>query len=490
MPFNIGPGSARVVAVDPQTGEAIVQDQQTGATMKMGEWKSLNPMGSVDNRKVIGERNAATAAYDATDRQNILPFQRQTPPPQFMQGMTGGPAPTVAPPQENPWSPTSRGNAPGPTAAPPQQSLTGQATPPVWAPLAAGLAARGGGNALYDAISGMANEKPAGGPHGPVPGQAGYDALRQKWEHGFPKQATSASVGGSVAHSGPKANPMDQALAGLSSSNRPSKPAYDYHIEMYRAADAGDAYARDFVTLVDKARAAAQQAKERGEPMLFVPVQDYRNNRMHLINAHGADTVLDMNDEGDKAQYLRAASKIGMSPIEISQWARRASSPLLSYFAPEGGKFTAPDFGRTPRPQLPSMPDAGAPAPGAGQPPMPDQQEAPTPDPISQMRLSGGVPAAGPSSLGSAYNASQKFGVNPILQMQSPGGGQSVADANAADPWSAEAQRRMGQWDYENERAKPSYRQMNDADRASMEPVDQMAQRWARDQKAYAEYRR
>jgi hypothetical protein len=127
-----------------------------------------------------------------------------------------------------------------------------------------------------------------------------------------------------------------------------------YWIDMLQAADTGDAYARDLVALREQARGAAIQAAQRGEELQFVPVMDYRGNKMHFVNAGGGDVVLDMNDEQDRAQYQRIVSKTGFAPEQLQQWASRTSAPLMGYFE-RGGGPRRPDFDPNQRMELQSQ---------------------------------------------------------------------------------------------------------------------------------------
>ena len=127
-----------------------------------------------------------------------------------------------------------------------------------------------------------------------------------------------------------------------------------YWIDMLQAADTGDAYARDLVALREQARASAIAAAQRGDSQQFVPIMDYRGNKMHFVNAGGGDVVLDMNDEQDRNQYQRIIAKTGLPAEQVQQWASRTSSPLMGYFE-RGGGPRRPEFDRTPKPAMPQQ---------------------------------------------------------------------------------------------------------------------------------------
>lgn len=138
-----------------------------------------------------------------------------------------------------------------------------------------------------------------------------------------------------------------QAAGNQSGSSGPG-----YWIDMLQAADTGDAYARDLVALREQARGAAIAAAQRGDSQQFVPIMDYRGNKMHFVNAGGGDVVLDLNDEQDRAQYQRIIAKTGLPAEQVQQWASRASRPLMGYFE-RGGGPRRPEFDRTPAPTMP-----------------------------------------------------------------------------------------------------------------------------------------
>ena len=121
-------------------------------------------------------------------------------------------------------------------------------------------------------------------------------------------------------------------------SNAPS-----YWVDLMQAADSGDAYARDFMVLREQAREAAQQAAMQGSRDQYVPLMDYRNNTVHIVNAAGNDVVLDLADPQDRAQYAKIAAQAG-DPTMFQRWMQRASAPLMGYFRPPGSGTTAPQF--------------------------------------------------------------------------------------------------------------------------------------------------
>lgn len=196
---------------------------------------------------------------------------------------------------------------------------------------------------------------------------AGMDAIRGLGDPQLPPEPIRASGrdrkrGVPVAQSGSATQAVSSAMQqSQGQSTQPMQGSQQgggtgpgYWIDMLQAADTGDAYARDLVALREQARAAAIQAAQRGEELQFVPVMDYRGNKMHFVNAGGGDVVLDMNDEQDRAQYQRIVSKTGFAPEQLQQWASRTSAPLMGYFE-RGGGPRRPDFDPNQRIELPSQ---------------------------------------------------------------------------------------------------------------------------------------
>jgi hypothetical protein len=384
-PLTVGPGSAEVVSHDPQTGESMVRDRQTLAVMPLSVWKKYNPLGAVVSRGM---------PMDVAQGDPPIPYVRQ---------------------QEPPW-----GSFP---KSPPQSAVTARPPPtqpsqpglPWWVAAAPGIANAAVQSGLGDkALEGLRYlaSAPVGQLQAAVP------------TRGVSKPA--ATAGGGTTSAGFPTMRQFGGGAPLPMLDRPfgqpKAPAYNYHIEMLKSADAGDAYARDFTNLREQARAAAAESSKRGERFVFVPLHDYRDNTLHIVNANGADVVLDLKDEGDKREFLRMADKIGVSPMEIMEWSRRSSRPLMAYNRPPGNiGETAPDFGRFGRPapeqgQVPSMP----PRPGT----IRSLAEGPSPPTIPEPR-----PPA-PRAL-------------------------SVADAIALDPNEEHALRRLGMYDWDAEQMRP-----------------------------------
>jgi len=249
-------------------------------------------------------------------------------------------SPVAAPSAETPPYPTLMGA--GIAAGAPSAE-----TPPYPTLMGAGIAA--GAPYLKDAVG------------------AGMDAIRGLGDPQLPPEPIRASGrdkkrGVPVAQSGSATQAVSNAMQqGQGQSAQQSQAGQQgggtgpgYWIDMLQAADTGDAYARDLVALREQARAAAIQAAQRGEELQFVPVMDYRGNKMHFVNAGGGDVVLDMNDEQDRAQYQRIVSKTGFAPEQLQQWASRTSAPLMGYFE-RGGGPRRPDFDPNQRIELPSQ---------------------------------------------------------------------------------------------------------------------------------------
>jgi hypothetical protein len=219
--------------------------------------------------------------------------------------------------------------------------------PPYPTLMGAGIAA--GAPYLKDAVgAGMEAFRSLGDPQ--LPPEPIRASGRDK-KRGVPvQQSGSATQAVASAMQQGQGQPVQQSQGGQQGGG--AGPGY--WIDMLQAADTGDAYARDLVALREQARAAAIQATQRGEELQFVPVMDYRGNKMHFVNAGGGDVVLDMNDEQDRAQYQRIVSKTGFAPEQLQQWASRTSAPLMGYFE-RGGGPRRPDFDPNQRIELPSQ---------------------------------------------------------------------------------------------------------------------------------------
>lgn len=218
---------------------------------------------------------------------------------------------------------------------------------------------------------------PAETPAVPAPKAkaAGKSAARAKAAQA--ELAATKAIGESGAAVAAPAPGADQIVP-MTPSGRPD---YNYYAEMLNAADSNDAYYRDFINLRNQARFAAQQARARGERFQFVPLRDYKANRVYFVNADGTDVVLNMDDPQDQKEYARAIEKTGADPNLVASWADRSSRPLARYFMPPGQRDTSPDFGYLPRGP---MMDASKAAPVAAAakeagPPMPETQGEPSP---------------------------------------------------------------------------------------------------------------
>lgn len=204
----------------------------------------------------------------------------------------------------------------------------------------------------------------AGAPYRKDADGAGMNALRGLGEPQLPPEPLRVSGrnkrrGVPVAQSQTATRAIQQAVQQpavqeqmQAAGNQSGSSGPGYWIDMLQAADTGDAYARDLVALREQARGAAIAAAQRGDSQQFVPIMDYRGNKMHFVNAGGGDVVLDLNDEQDRAQYQRIIAKTGLPAEQVQQWASRASRPLMGYFE-RGGGPRRPEFDRTPAPTMP-----------------------------------------------------------------------------------------------------------------------------------------
>lgn len=208
-------------------------------------------------------------------------------------------------------------------------------------------------------------------------------------------ETTGGAAGGPPSPSTQQAVPMTPS----------GRPDYNYYADMMNAVDSNDAYYRDFVRLRNDARMAARQAQIRGERFQFVPLRDYKANRVYLVNADGTDVVLNMDDPQDQKQYQRMVSDLGIDSNRLSDWTDRSSRTLARYFMPQGMQDTTPDFGFLPRrPMVDETKAAPAMQPKEPGMPMPETQGEPSPLGLSlakgpmlpkgqQLRMPGAGPA-------------------------------------------------------------------------------------------------
>jgi len=265
------------------------------------------------------------------------------------------------------------------------------------------------------------------------------------------------------------------------------RPDYNYYAEMMNAADRNDAYARDLINLKEQARMAAIDAGARGEKFRFVPVKDYMNNRIIFVNAGGNDVVLDMNDPRQGVEYQKLLEKSGVDAATMTDWMHRSSRPMLRYMQPAGGnRDVTPDFGYMRRSvevgegkpaaqaTAPTFTPMAPPAPQADKEQMPTPTaKAPTrpePQPTSVASFDSEYPKdvmSRPEQAnqygfdrnprrGMEYDWSQKMPPMQTVADQVAQLGSSVGDVN-------EAQRRVGNYDYDTETYKPSMTPMEDA---------------------------
>lgn len=214
--------------------------------------------------------------------------------------------------------------------------------------------------------------------------------------------ALKAMSEGTSGAAGAPPSPTTQQSVPMTPSGRPD---YNYYADMMNAVDSNDAYYRDFVRLRNDARMAARQAQIRGERFQFVPLRDYKSNRVYLVNADGTDVVLNMDDPQDQKQYQRMVSDLGIDSNRLSDWTDRSSRPLARYFMPQGMQNTTPDFGFLPRrPMVDESKAAPAAQPKEPGMPMPETQSEPSPMGLSlargpmlpkgqQLRMPGAGPA-------------------------------------------------------------------------------------------------
>lgn len=239
------------------------------------------------------------------------------------------------------------------------------------------------------------------------------------------------------------------------------RPNFNYYSEMMNAADAGEAYARDFVNLRENARRSAIEAATRDDKFQFVPITDYRNNRIVLVNANGNDVVLDMNDPYHKAEYSRMLDKIGMNPNEMTAWSMRASRPLLRHFQPGGGQQdVTPDFGYQPG-QAQVGAARRAPAQTAlADMPIPSVRPQQLPDRKFGQGFMGSHGEPDTDQIGSPSDSDADNMPKPSL---------SVGDVLRNGASDAEAERRLGGWDYDKE--EPSPIKFTTRPNANLDPV-------------------
>jgi len=104
-----------------------------------------------------------------------------------------------------------------------------------------------------------------------------------------------------------------------------ASPSWREHI--MQAASHGDVYMRKMHDVLIRARRSA--AANRGQGLApFVPVRDYKHNKMILVVDDGTDFVFDMNSRKGQAEYKKALAQAGYSGQKLSKYADAASSEL------------------------------------------------------------------------------------------------------------------------------------------------------------------
>jgi len=105
------------------------------------------------------------------------------------------------------------------------------------------------------------------------------------------------------------------------------KASPSWRERIMQAASHGDVYMRKMHDVLIRARRSA--AANRGQGLApFVPVRDYKHNKMILVVDDGTDFVFDMNSRKGQAEYKKALAQAGYSGQKLSKYADAASSEL------------------------------------------------------------------------------------------------------------------------------------------------------------------
>ncbi len=99
----------------------------------------------------------------------------------------------------------------------------------------------------------------------------------------------------------------------------------------YRAASAGDKYEAMFTGMYSQAVRRANANKGAGQAP-WVPLRDYKNNKIFLVMADGNALVFDVTTGTDISRYRTALLDSGYNPNATALVAEEASKPLLMAF--------------------------------------------------------------------------------------------------------------------------------------------------------------
>ena len=105
----------------------------------------------------------------------------------------------------------------------------------------------------------------------------------------------------------------------------------------YRAASAGDRYEMLFTGMYSESVRQANANRKSGNAP-WVPLRDYKNNKIFLVMADGNALVFDVTNRTDISRYRTALLESGYNPNATAMVAEKASKPLLLAFV--GDKTT------------------------------------------------------------------------------------------------------------------------------------------------------
>jgi len=117
----------------------------------------------------------------------------------------------------------------------------------------------------------------------------------------------------------------------------------------YRAASAGDKYEMLFTGMYSESVRQANANKKSGQAP-WVPLRDYKNNKIFLVMADGNALVFDVTSGTDISRYRTALLDSGYNPNATAMVAEEASKPLLLAFIGDktaqelSGTFDSIDF--------------------------------------------------------------------------------------------------------------------------------------------------
>jgi len=172
----------------------------------------------------------------------------------------------------------------------------------------------------FDQMMGMSMQRPgpkqvAGGPHKDTEMGSGVIDPRK-----LAAQKAMAGVSSAIASAG-----RSKKKRSVTPGSTRAKPSS----ERAEMAGSGDRYEGLFLSMYSQAVQAANRNKKAGQAP-FIPLRDYRNNKVFLVLADGTALVFDVTDPLEVNAYREALTSSGYNPDATAQVAEQASKPLLA----------------------------------------------------------------------------------------------------------------------------------------------------------------